>query len=111
MNQDTTPNSSANPAPRGSIVVVYTTGEGQTTPAGSDGRLAEVPYPRPLLPVSLTIGGLAAEVLFAGSAPGFAGLLQVNARIPPGVGPGAAVPVLLRVGGASSQPGVTVAVN
>ena len=111
LNQDTTPNSSANPAPRGSVVVVYATGEGQTTPAGSDGRLAEVPFPLPLLPVSLEIGGLAADVLFAGSAPGFAGLLQVNARIPPGVTPGAAVPVLLRVGGASSQPGVTVAVN
>jgi uncharacterized protein (TIGR03437 family) len=111
LNENTTPNSKANPAARGSIIVVYATGEGRTSPEGSDGRLAEAPFPAPLLPVSVTIGGLTAEIPFDGSAPGFAGLMQLNVRIPVGVAPGEAVPITLSVGGASSQPGVTLAVN
>ncbi|MCZ6491783.1 MAG: PQQ-dependent sugar dehydrogenase, partial [Acidobacteria bacterium] len=111
LNQDMTLNTSANPAPRDSIVVLYATGEGQTDPSGMDGNLAEAPFPEPLLPVSLSIGGLLAEILFAAVAPGFAGLLQVNARIPAGVVPGDAVPVLLTIGNAASQPGLTLAVE
>jgi uncharacterized protein (TIGR03437 family) len=68
--------------------------------------------PKPNLPVSVKIGGLDAEVLYAGGAPGsVAGLLQVNVRVPPGVVSGNAVPVVLTVGGVSSQPGVTMAVR
>ena len=111
LNQDMTLNSSTNPAPTGSIVVLYATGEGQTDPAGIDGNLAEAPYPTPLLPVTVTIGGLLAEILFAAATPGFAGLLQVNARIPAGVVPGDAVPVTLAIGTAASQPGLTLAVE
>ena len=111
LNQDSTPNSAANPAARGSVVVIYATGEGETTPAGADGRLSEAPFASPVLPVSVRIGGLPCEVLFAGPAPGFAGLLQVNVRVSLGVPPGAAVPVELAIGTESSQAGVTLAVD
>ena len=111
LNANLSPNSPSNPASRGSPVVVYATGEGQTNPPGVDGKLAELPSPAPLLPVSLTIGGITAQVTFAGSAPGFVGLLQINAVVPQGVAPGSDVPVVLRVGGVSSQPGLTLAVN
>ena len=59
---------------------------------------------------SLTIGGIPAEVLFAGSAPGFVGLLQVNARVPFAVTPGNAIPVVLTINGVPSNT-VTVAVQ
>jgi uncharacterized protein (TIGR03437 family) len=111
LNQDLSPNSVANPAPRHSVVVIYATGEGETTPTGADGRLSEAPFASPVLPVSVRIGGVPCEVLFAGPAPGFAGLLQVNVRISLGVPPGAAVPVELTIGTESSQAGVTLAVN
>jgi uncharacterized protein (TIGR03437 family) len=39
------------------------------------------------------------------------GLLQVNAVVPQGVGPGSAVPVMVSVGGIASQAGVTIAVK
>jgi uncharacterized protein (TIGR03437 family) len=78
---------------------------------GVDGQLSTFPYPTPRLPVSVLIGGIAAEVQFAGMAPGFAGLLQVNAVAPQNVSPGNSVPLVLRVGPANSQPGVTLAVN
>ena len=111
FNEDLTLNSASNPAPRGSFMVLYATGEGQTVPAGIDGTLAQAPSPVPLFPVSLSIGGFPADIVFAGSAPGFAGLLQVNARVPMEVFPGSAVSVSLTVGNASSQPGVTMAVE
>jgi uncharacterized protein (TIGR03437 family) len=51
-------------------------------------------------------------VQYAGSAPGeIAGLLQVNAVVPQGVGPGSVVPVTVSVGGIASQAGVRIAVK
>jgi uncharacterized protein (TIGR03437 family) len=112
FNQDGTLNSSAVPASRGSIVVLYATGEGQTKPAGTDGKLALDVYPAPALPVKVSIGGQDAEVLYAGAAPTLvAGVMQINTVIPAGVTPGSAVPVVLGVGTFASRSGVTLAVK
>src|SRR5450755_407742 len=43
MNQDGTVNSPVNPAARGSIITFFATGEGQTNPAGVDGKLGAIP--------------------------------------------------------------------
>ena len=59
-----------------------------------------MPVPESL--VSLEIGGSPAEVRFAGSAPGFVGLLQVNARIPAQAATGSNVPIVLLVGSSAS---------
>jgi uncharacterized protein (TIGR03437 family) len=110
LNQDSSINSINNPAAPGSIVTLFATGEGQTSPAGVDGRLAVVPLPHPLLPVSVTMGSIGANVSYSGGAPGeVAGVMQVNVQLPAGV-TGPAVPVLLIVGTATSQAGATIAV-
>jgi len=112
LNQDTSVNSASNPAARGSVISLWATGEGLTEPAGIDGKLAGEVLPKPKLPVSVRVGGLEAQVLYAGGAPGLvAGVMQVNVRIPEAVLPGSAVPILLQVGGFSSPSGVTVAVQ
>ena len=112
LNQDLSLNGAANPAPPGSIVVLYVTGEGQTEPPGIDGKLAAGSLPKPRLPVTVQIDGIDAEVLYAGAAPTLvAGVMQVNVRLPPGVRPGDTVPVLIKVGEATSSPGVTLAVR
>jgi len=111
INHDGKLNSPVDPAARGSVVTLYATGEGLTDPVGQDGRLASVPYPKPVLPVTLTVGGYPADILFAGEAPGFAGLMQINARLPAGSAPNGSVPLVLRVGTASSQTGVTITVR
>ena len=111
LNEDGSLNAASRPAKVGSIVVLYATGEGQTSPAGVDGKPATTPLPKPLLPVQVTIDGKPAEVLYAGGAPGIvAGLMQINARIPTGAQVGT-VPVVITVGAVTSQPGVSIAVS
>jgi uncharacterized protein (TIGR03437 family) len=104
VNQDGSVNSGASPAPRATIVTFFATGEGLTDGANVAGKAAQAPYPRPRLPVSLTVSGISAEIVFAGSAPGTVGTLQVNARIPAGFVPSGPVPVELDIGSATSPP-------
>ncbi|MBI1789004.1 MAG: hypothetical protein HYR60_15850 [Acidobacteria bacterium] len=112
FNQNGTVNSASNPAARNSFVVLYATGEGQTIGPGVDGKLAVVPLPKPMLPVTVEIDGIDAEVTYAGAAPGLvAGLMQVNARVPPGVTPARDAAVVLRVGQFSSRSGVTLRIQ
>jgi len=112
VNQDGTVNGPGNPAAGGDVVSIYGTGEGQTDPMGTDGTIVTAADLRqPLQTVTVSIGGQSADVLYAGSAGDqVAGLLQINARVPPGITPGTATPVTITIGG-NSQPGVTMAVQ
>ena len=113
LNENLSVNSPSNPAQVGSVLVLYTTGEGQTTPGGINGKLANAtPYPAPVLSVKAQVGGLPAVINYAGAAPTLvAGVMQVNVQIPAGVQPGSAVPVSIQVGNATSQANVTVAIT
>jgi trimeric autotransporter adhesin len=113
VNQNGTVNSATNPASPGSITMIFATGEGQTNPDGTDGKPDGFPAPTPIAqPVTATIGGLDADVQYAGGVAGLvAGFLQVNVRVPSGVPAGNAVPVILSIGGKSSQGNVTLAVG
>lgn len=112
---DGTLNSAVNPVKIGQYISLYATGEGQTTPAGSNGRLAPLvlPIPAPIAKVTATVDGLDAKVLYAGAVPGtVAGLMQVNVQIPDKVKPGGYVPVVLSVGNTSTVNGaVWIAVS
>jgi uncharacterized protein (TIGR03437 family) len=107
---DGLPNSQSNPADPGLVITIFATGEGQTDPAGIDGAASTAPYPQPIGQVDLRVGGRPAEILFAAEAPGAAGVLQIDARIPAIVGSGA-VGLSLAIGSALSQDGVTVFVK
>ncbi len=100
-------NTAANPVKIGSFISLYATGEGQTTPAGVDGKIASGSVlPAPNLKVSVTVGGIPAVVQYAGAAPSeVAGVMQVNVQIPAGVQPGGYVPVVLQVGNAATTAG------
>jgi len=113
VNQDGTINSATNGAPVGSVVSIFATGQGETNPPGMNGVIATGPSPQPPpLPVTVQIGGLPATVQYAGNAPGAPeGFMQVNATVPSGVPMGTSVPIVISVGTASSQSGVTIAIH
>jgi uncharacterized protein (TIGR03437 family) len=112
-NQDYSTNTADNPAARGSTIMIYATGEGQTQPAGTDGKVTDpAVLPRPIADVKVFIGGQEATVAYAGAAPYLvSGVLQVNAVIPDGITAGPAIPIQITVGGVPSLSGVTVAIK
>jgi len=100
VNPDGSPNSAIAPTALGSILTFYATGEGLTNGPNVSGQVAAAPYPSPRLPVTLTVAGFPAQILYAGSAPGAVGLLQVNARVPAAFIPTGPVVAELAVGSA-----------
>jgi uncharacterized protein (TIGR03437 family) len=111
VNANGTVNGPQNPAPAGSIVSIYATGEGLMNPAGIEGGIAPAdPLTTPVLPVSVRIGQQEARVLYAGSAPGQPfGLIQINAVVPEGTLGNA--PITVAFGSRISQSGVTISVR
>ena len=111
FNQNGTLNGPGNPAGGGSAVTLYETGEGQTSPGGTDGLLGSATPPAPVLPVTATIGGIPAQVLSYGGIPGtVAGVMQLSVLVPGGLAVGNAS-IVVQVGSSSSQSGVTIAVK
>jgi uncharacterized protein (TIGR03437 family) len=111
LNQDSSINSSINPAPRGSVIQIFLTGAGQTVPASSDGVIA-LGASELGLPVVVGINNAGAPVTYAGAAPYLvAGIVQINAQIPEGAPVGNAIPLTIKVGDHYTQPGVTIAIR
>jgi uncharacterized protein (TIGR03437 family) len=119
LNQDNSINGSpqaivgAKPAARGSVIQIFATGAGETTPALAAGEAAPAtgnPLVLTKVQPTVTVGGKSAKVLFSGMAPGFVGLWQINAEVPQDVTPSMAVPLVVTAAGVSSNT-VTIAVQ
>jgi uncharacterized protein (TIGR03437 family) len=114
LNQDTSINAAANPAARLSVVAIYATGGGATNPQLADGAVtgSTLPYLAQFAATTATIGGIDARVMYAGGVPSaVAGLTQINVEVPAGVATGSVVPVVVKIGGFTSSPNVTLAVR
>ncbi len=103
---------SSNPAIAGTAVVeIYCTGLGPVGNQPTTGSPApSSPLAQTITTPTVTIGGASAPVLFSGLAPGYVGLYQLNVQVPTAAPAGNAVPVVISIGGASSN-AVTVAVQ
>jgi uncharacterized protein (TIGR03437 family) len=83
QNSDFSLNASNNPAKVGSTIVAYLTGSGPVSPAVATGAISPTsPLAQVTSSNAASIGGASAQVAFAGLAPGFVGLLQVNIVVP-----------------------------
>jgi uncharacterized protein (TIGR03437 family) len=94
---------STSPTMKGHFIEIYCTGLGGVSPE------ADVAQPAPSNPlssltgISVFVGNVSAEVLWAGLAPGFHGLYQINALVPQAAPSGLAVPVKLNILGNESN--------
>jgi uncharacterized protein (TIGR03437 family) len=117
LNQDNSLNGPSHPAAKGSIVQVFMTGEGQTSPQPVTGAITTATLPPPQVTpapsqaIQVLIGGQPALYTYAGEAPGMvAGVMQLNVQIPANA-PSGALSIQVSVGGNMSQIGITVAVQ
>ena len=117
LNQDSSLNGPGNPAAKGSIVQVFMTGEGQTSPPSVTGAITTVSLPPPQVtpaPVQLIqvwINGQPTPYTYAGEAPDMiAGVMQLNVQIP-SAAPSGPLSIQVSVGGNMSQNGITVTVQ
>ena len=95
VNGDGTINSPTNPARRGDVLVLYGTGFGALVPQGA--------VMRTQVPVTATIGGAQVPVLFAGAAPGYPGLYQINLQLPAAMPPGLSLSVSIQQSNSASN--------
>jgi uncharacterized protein (TIGR03437 family) len=92
------------PTSAGSIIQIYCTGLGPVeNPLASGTAASSTVINQTTTKPTVTIGGVPATVLFSGLAPGTVGEYQVNVQVPTGVLSGAAVPVVLSIGGVTSN--------
>jgi len=117
-------NSGTAPARIGDTVLLYITGEGNYLPAPvlplttNTGWIVPLPTPPGTLPPqisplpSVTIGGAAAAVQYAGPVVGsITGLMQMNVVIPASSTTGALVPISVSIGGNPSQAATTISIH
>jgi len=111
-------NSSASPAAKDSIVVLYITGAGGLNPpVAGEGQVIAVPAPGAsppglFSPVSVSMGGEGATVRSATAVPGsIAGLVQLNVVVPSTLAANKAVPVVVTISGRPSPAVATISVK
>lgn len=92
-------------------ITIYCTGLGAVTNQPATGALSSgTTLSQASATVTVSIGGVNAPVTFAGLAPGYLGLYQVNAQVPANAPTGAAVPITIGIGGKTSNQ-ATIAVS
>jgi uncharacterized protein (TIGR03437 family) len=101
LNEDYSVNSASAPAAVGSYVSVYLTGDGSLDSNVIDGDPTSGTPPAATADVAATINGTPATVSYAGAAPGYIGLIQVNMQVPSL--PAGSYPLVVTVNGQSSN--------
>ena len=98
-----------NPIHPKDTVIIYLTGMGSTLPAVDAGMPApSSPLASAAITPSVTLGGSAMTVLYAGLVPGEVGVYQINATAPDTLTQGLSIPLVITQGGAATSLNVRV---
>ena len=101
----------ARPARAGEYISIYCTGLGAVSnPPFAGVPAATNPLSQTAAPATVTIGGVSVPAVFAGLAPYYVGLNQVNVLVPASVPKGSAVPITIAIGGETSN-AATIAIE
>lgn len=99
LDANSAPINEANPAKPGAVIQVFATGLGKTEPAVDSGVMSPSNPPAKVTQaVTASVDGIAAAVQFAGLAPNFVGLYQVNLVVPDGVRDGEVAVIITQDG-------------
>jgi uncharacterized protein (TIGR03437 family) len=96
-------------AAAGAVLLLFMTGDGDITPFLATGATPSSSItntallPKPRLPVTVTVGGVPATVLFAGIPSGLAGVTQIDIVVPPNA-PTGPQNIVVTVGGVAAPP-------
>ena len=93
---------------RGDTLIMFITGQGAVSPSIATGAAPALgtptsQLPAPVLPLTLTIGGIKVTPAFVGIPPALVGTMQINFQIPQNV-PTGPQQVVVTVGGVASAP-------
>jgi uncharacterized protein (TIGR03437 family) len=92
-------------------LVILTTGLGAVSPSIADGVGDPTTVHNTTGTPVVTVGGVNAQVVFSGIAPGFPGVYQVNIIVPAGSPTGNAIPLQIQMGGITTSNTITIAVS
>jgi uncharacterized protein (TIGR03437 family) len=92
-------------------LVILATGLGAVNPSIPDGSGDPTTIHNTTSTPVVTVGGVNAQVVFSGIAPGFPGVYQINIIVPAGSPTGDAVPLQIQMGGITTTNQVTIAVS
>jgi uncharacterized protein (TIGR03437 family) len=95
-----------NPTHPGQVITLCMTGLGAISPKLQNGERAGTPAPQPVLPVTVTIGGISANVVSASLKTGDIGVYEVQVIVPSNSPTGNNVPVNVTVAGVKSNQAV-----
>jgi uncharacterized protein (TIGR03437 family) len=85
---------SSNPVHGNDTLVIYLTGLGATNPAVPTGMPGPAdPLAYSIVPAQVSLGGVAAQVLYSGLVPGEVGVYQINVKVPPSAPKGLSIPL------------------
>jgi uncharacterized protein (TIGR03437 family) len=94
----------SDPVHRGDALIIWATGLGQTTPAGQTGLPSpSKPLASALNTPQVTLGNMDLPLIYAGLAPHYVGVYQINVRVPRNAPMGLSVPLVINQGGVSTK--------
>lgn len=99
------------PVKHGQVLIIYATGLGPVNPTPATGDMAGAQLSNAVTMPTVMVGGVTAQVQFAGMSPSFVGVNQLNIVVPADAPTGSNVPLQIATSDGTSSDQVVIAVQ